>query len=75
MALTHFSIALNNRVNRQHSTQWRKKKHQNVFHHNFHKTRPILQIFGGLLLPQSSANNYHLTRVPALHSLVELESH
>ena len=26
------------------------KKHQNLFHHNFHKTRPILNKFGGLLV-------------------------
>jgi len=25
--------------------------------------------------PQSSAKNYHLTRVPASHYLVKLESH
>jgi len=28
------------------------KKHQNVFHHNFHKTLPILKKFGGLLLKE-----------------------
>jgi len=33
-------------------TLWGIKTRQNVFHHNFHKTRPILKKFGGLLLKQ-----------------------
>jgi len=35
----------------------------------------IWRIASEINFPQSSANNYHLTQVPASHYLVKLESH